>query len=73
MTKDELINKWGYQTAVGYGPALFDVRDNLRKDVDELLKSYYTKEQILEAAKEGEVSMIDAKWIVEILDNGYFK
>ena len=38
ISKQELADKWGYQTAKGYDGALFDCRAALLVDLDELLK-----------------------------------
>ncbi len=39
MNKQEFLEKWGYQIGNGYGQALFDCKQQLEKDIDELLKS----------------------------------
>lgn len=39
MNKKEFLEKWGYQPATGYGSALFDCRNRLEEDLNELLKS----------------------------------
>jgi len=36
MTKEEFINKWGYRTLEGFGGALYDLRDELIKDLNNL-------------------------------------
>lgn len=39
MNKKEFLEKWGYRPAIGYGSALFDCRNKLEEDLNELLKS----------------------------------
>lgn len=39
MNKKEFLEKWGYQSGIGYGRALFDCKNQLEKDLDDLLKS----------------------------------
>lgn len=39
MTKEEFAKRWGYQTAQGYGQALFDCREQLLNDLDEVIKN----------------------------------
>lgn len=36
---DEFAKKWGYQSGEGYGVAIFDCREELLKDLDELMVS----------------------------------
>jgi len=38
MTKEEFANKWGYQPAKGFGSALFDCREQLLADLNEVIK-----------------------------------
>ena len=37
MNKQEFLEKWGYTPIEGYGGALFDFREHLEKDLDELI------------------------------------
>jgi len=37
MNKQEFLEKWGYTPIEGYGGSLFDFRDHLEKDLDELI------------------------------------
>lgn len=39
MNKQEFLEKWGYQSGIGYGHTLFDCKNQLEKDLDDLLKS----------------------------------
>jgi len=37
MTREEFAEKWGYQSAIGYGSAQFDCKESLLKDLDVLI------------------------------------
>ena len=39
MNKQEFLEKWGYTPIEGYGGALFDFREHLGKDLDELIRT----------------------------------
>lgn len=43
MTRDEFIDKWKLQSGKGHGNALFDLSEQLGKDLDELLKQVNVK------------------------------
>ena len=43
MTRQEFADKWGYQTGVGYGSAQFDCREQLLKQLDELIQTEVNK------------------------------
>lgn len=45
MNKKEFLEKWGYQSAAGYGSALVDCRNKLEEDLNELIKS--TREDVM--------------------------
>jgi len=37
MTREEFAEIWGYKTAIGYGSAMFDCRENILNDLDKLI------------------------------------
>lgn len=41
MNKQDFLDKWGYQPAEGHGIALFDCREELDKDLKELMSAVW--------------------------------
>jgi len=69
MTKEEFAKRWGYQTGIGYGQALFDCREQLLKDLEEVIKNLSLNLPVVSSGKVVCPDCGDFGWI-DTDDNG---